>query len=173
MLLKRALLLTAGVIWVAGSTSPLGASGDAIHPDCLDHHEPRLCTRLVEELTAELGRLNEAFGTRDAGQLAAFYREDAILYVGSAGRFFRGRAEIESGFFAPLVATINSATVDLSAFHFRVSSPDLLVIYGSPTTVVTFTDGTTVTLPPLPQTLTWVRQGGDRARPFLVLTDQE
>jgi hypothetical protein len=36
-----------------------------------------------------------------------------------------------------------------------------------------FKDGSIVTLPPLPQTLTWVRQGGDRSRPFVALTDHE
>jgi len=61
----------------------------AIHPDCLDHPQPQLCSRVAEELTEELGRFNEAFN------------------------------------------------------------------------------------PPLPQTLTWVRQGGGRARPFVVLTDRE
>ena len=149
------------------------AHGGSLHPDCLDHHQPRLCTRVVEELTEELGRFNEAFASPDPNQLAAFYHEDAILYVGSTGRFFRGRDEIRNDFFAPLVAGINSATVDISAFHFQVISPNLVILYGSPTSVVTFKDGSTVTLPPLPQTLTWVREGGDRARPFVVLTDHE
>lgn len=149
------------------------APANRIHPDYLDHHEPRLCTRVVDELMAELGRFNEAFSAPDPDQLAIFFHEDAILFVGSTGRFFRGRDEIRNDFFAPLVADIDSATVDISVFHYRVISPNLVVLYGSPTTVVTFRDGSTVTLPPLPQTLTWVRQGGDRAQPFVILTDHE
>ena len=144
-----------------------------LRPDCFDHPQPRLCTRVVEELTEELERFNEAFNPPDADQLAAFYHEDAILFVGSTGRFFRGHDEIRDEFFAPLVADLESAVVDLSEFRFRVISPNLVILYGSPSTVVTFKDGSVVTLPPLPQTLTWVRQGGDPSRPFAVLADHE
>jgi uncharacterized protein (TIGR02246 family) len=167
-MLTRMLFAIAGVVLLATPARP-----DPIHPDCLDHHEPRLCARVVEELVAELDGFNEAFNPPDADQLAAFYHEDAILFVGSTGRFFRGREEIRNEFFAPLVAGISQAVVDVSAFRFRVVSPDLVILYGSPATVVTFKDGSVVTLPPLPQTLTWVRQGGDRSRPFVVLTDHE
>jgi ketosteroid isomerase-like protein len=149
------------------------AGAGPVHPDCLDHHQPRLCTRVVEELAEELGKFNEAFNPPDADQLAAFYHEDAILFVGSTGRFFRGHDEIRDEFFAPLVADLESAVVDLSVFHFQVISSNLVVLYGSPATVVTFKDGSVVTLPPLPQTLTWVRQGGDRSRPFVALADHE
>lgn len=95
-------------------------SGRSIHPDCLDHPQPRLCTRVIEELTEELGRFNEAFNPPDLDQLATFYHEDAVLYVGSTGRFFRGRDEIRNEFFAPFVAAFDSATVDTSAFRFQV-----------------------------------------------------
>jgi uncharacterized protein (TIGR02246 family) len=124
-------------------------------------------------LTAELDRFNDAFGSQDADELAAFFHEDAVLFVDMNGRFFRGRDEIRNDFFAPLVAGILEATVDISAFHFRVINPNLVVLYGSPTTVVTFKDGSKLTLPPLPQTLTWARQGGDKTRPFVILTDHE
>ena len=167
-MLIRVLFATAGVLLFTTPAMPA-----TIHPDCLDHHEPRLCTRVVEELTEELGVFNEAFNPPDADQLAAFYHEDAILFVGSAGRFFRGRDEIRNEFFAPLVAGVSHAVVDVSAFRFQVISPNLAILYGSPTTVVTFKDGSVVTLPPLPQTLTWVRQGGDSSRPFVVLADHE
>lgn len=184
---SRNLLATACVILMStlampvtashGLTGPLDGEGNVqaspIHPDCANHHQPELCTRVIEELTEELGRFNEAFSPPDADQLAAFFHEDAILFVGSTGRFFRGREEIRNDFFAPLVAGISSASVDISAFHFQVISPNLVVLYGSPTTVVTFPDGSVLTLPPLPQTLTWVRQGGDQTRPFVVLTDHE
>jgi uncharacterized protein (TIGR02246 family) len=133
---------------------------------------PRLCNRVVQELEAELDRFNDAFGSADADKLAVFFHKDAILFVDTNGRFFRGRDEIRNAFFAPLVADILDATVDISAFHFRVIGPNLVVLFGSPTTVVTFRDGTTVTLPPLPQTLTWAREG-DRTRPFVILTDHE
>ena len=160
-----------------GPPAPLAGTGSSgsgpIHPDCLDHQHPRLCTRVVEELTEELGRFNEAFNPPDADQLAAFYHEDAILFVGSTGRFFRGQDEIRNEFFAPLVADVSQAAVDMSAFHFQVISPNLVILYGSPGTVVTFRDGSVVNLPPLPQTLTWVRQGGDRSRPFVVVADHE
>jgi hypothetical protein len=82
-------------------TEPLAGETEAgagpIHPDCLDHRQPRICTRVVEELIEELGRFNEAFNPPDADQLAAFYHEDAILFVGSTGRFFRGHDEIRDG----------------------------------------------------------------------------
>jgi ketosteroid isomerase-like protein len=149
------------------------ASAGPIHPDCLDHYQPRMCTRVVEELTEELGRFNEAFSPPDIDRLAAFYHEDAILFVGSTGRFFRGQDEIRDEFFAPLAAGVENAVVDLSAFRFQVISAHLIILYGSPTTTVTFKDGTVVTLPPLPQTLTWVRQGGDPSRPFVALADHE
>src|SRR6185295_11639340 len=167
---RNALLAAAcGMLMTVSASSGAGA----IHPDCVDNHQPQVCTRVVEDLLAELGAFNAAFNPPDADRLAAFYHEDAILFVGSAGRFFRGHDEIRDEFFAPLVAGITGATVDISAFHFQVISPNLAILYGSPTTVVTFPDGSVVTLPPLPQTLTWVRQGGDRARPFVVLTDHE
>lgn|GEM_PF-6683760 len=145
-----------------------------VHPDCQDNHEPRLCTRVVAELRAELDRFNEAFSAPDAARLAAFYHPKAILYDNSIGRFFRGRDEIRDDYFAPLVTLISSATVDASAFHYQVVSPDLIVLYGSPTAVVTFKNGDTVTLPPRPQTLTWVRStDDDQAKPFVIISDQE
>jgi len=143
-----------------------------INPDCVNHQTPRLCNRVVQELTSELDRLNDAFGSGNADELAAFYHQSAILFVDSTGRFFRGRDEIRNDFFAPLISGILDAKVDISAFHFRVIGPNLVVLFGSPATVVTFKDGSTVTLPPLPQTLTWVRQG-DRTRPFAIITDHE
>jgi ketosteroid isomerase-like protein len=148
-------------------------SDGPVHPDCVDHRQPRLCGRVVEELARELDLFNGAFDPPDVDQLAAFYHDDAILFVDSVGRFFRGRDAIRNEFFAPLAAQIDHATVDLSAFNYRVISPYLVILYGSPTTVVTFQDGSVVTLPPLPQTLTWVRQGGDRSRPFVVVADHE
>src|SRR5262249_33854231 len=157
-----------------GSERSAQTSGGDIHPDCANHHAPRLCNRVVEELTSELDRLNDAFGSTNADELAAFYHDDAILFVDSVGRFFRGHDEIRNDFFAPLVTGILDAKVDISAFHFRVIDPNLVVLFGSPTTVVTFKDGSTVTLPPLPQTLTWARaRPGDRTRPFVILTDHE
>jgi ketosteroid isomerase-like protein len=176
MLSPREPFATAGVILLLTLAMPgtaNSASAGPIHPDCLDHQQPRLCTRVVEELTEELGSFNAAFSHPDADRLAAFYHEDAILFVGSTGRFFRGRDEIRDEFFAPLVAGIENAFVDPAAFRFQVISANLIVLYGSPTTTVTFKDGSVVTLPPLPQTLTWVRQGGDPSSPFVVLTDHE
>jgi uncharacterized protein (TIGR02246 family) len=166
---KMALIATFCIALLVSGKSHAGS----IHADCVDHDQPQLCTRVVEELTAELGHFNDAFGSQNADELAAFFHEDAILFVGSTGRFFRGRDEIRNDFFVPLVAGILDAKVDISAFHYRVVGPNLVILYGSPTTMVTFKDGSTVTLPPLPQTLTWVRQGGDRSRPFVALTDHE
>jgi hypothetical protein len=183
---RRILLSTVGLVLMIAlaiqptatarsQADPLDGAGKAeiIHPDCLDDHQPRQCTRLVNELTAELERFNEVFADPDPDKLATFYHEDAILYVVSSGRFFRGRSEIRNDFFVPIVAGIKSATGDISAFRFQVNSPNLIVTYGSPTATVTFSDGSTVRLPPLPQTLTWVRQGGDRSQPFVILTDHE
>jgi ketosteroid isomerase-like protein len=147
------------------------SDGD-VHPDCASHPQPRLCNHVVEELTAELDLFNDAFASQDADELAAFFHEDAILFVDNVGRFFRGRNEMSNDFFAPLIDSILNATVDTSVFRYRVIGPNLVVLFGSPTTVVTFKDGSTVTLPPLPQTLTWMRQG-DPARPFVILTDHE
>ncbi len=150
----------------------LAQANAGVHPDCANHRQPRLCNHVIEELTTELDLFNDAFASQDADQLAAFFHEDAILFVDSVGRFFRGRNEIRNDFFVPLIDGILNATVDTSVFHYRVIGPNLVVLFGSPTTVVTFKDGSTVTLPPLPQTLTWMRQG-DLARPFVILTDHE
>jgi len=174
MLSPRKPFATVIVILLLTLAMPGTANGEITEPrDCLDHQQPRLCSRVVEELMEELDRLNEAFNPPDADRLAAFYHEDAILFVGSTGRFFRGREEIRDEFFAPLAAGVENAVVDLSAFHFQVISANLVILYGSPTTTVTFKDGSVVVLPPLPQTLTWVRQGGDPAIPFVAVADHE
>ena len=65
------------------------ADAGAIHSDCLDDSTPRLCGCVDEELTAELERFNEAFATLGPDQLAAFYHQDAMLFVGGTSRFFR------------------------------------------------------------------------------------
>lgn len=83
------------------------------------------------------------------------------------------RVRVDAGVILVLVLAIPHATVDVSAFSYRVISPNLVLLYGSPTTTVTFADGSVVTLPPLPQTLAWVRQGGDPSRPFVVVADHE
>lgn len=147
--------------------------GGPLHPDCLDHQQPRFCTRIVAELLERLEQFNEAFAAPQAEQLATFYHEEAILFVGSTGRFFRGREAIRDEFFTPFIVDLASANVDLTAFHFQVLSANLVMVYGAPRAVVTFKDGSTVTLPPLPQTLTWVRQRGERQHSFVILADHE
>ncbi|MGH8549203.1 MAG: hypothetical protein ACRERU_11505 [Methylococcales bacterium] len=75
------LMMVPAVTPAAGSglTEPFGneagTRAGSIHADCVDHNQPRLCTRVVEALTAELDRFNEAFADPDADQLAAFYHE--------------------------------------------------------------------------------------------------
>ena len=156
------------------SAGARGHGDTAIHPDCQGNREPRKCTRVVEELRTELDHFNEVFSAPDAAGLAAFYHKKAILYDGSVGRFFRGRDEIRDDYFAPLVTLISGATVDVSAFHYQVINPDLVILYGSPTAVVTFKDSSTMSLPPKPQTLTWVRgDDDDQSRPFVIISDQE
>lgn len=170
MALISALAVTSKANSAAQPSVDISRPEASIHVDCLDHDQPRLCSRVVEELIADLGHFNEAFSPPNLDRLAKFFHEDAVVF--SNGRFFVGRDEITNDFFAPLVTGILNATVDISAFHFRVIGPNLVILFGSPATVVTFKDGSTVTLPPLPQTLTWARQG-DRLRPFVILTDHE
>lgn len=110
---NRVLLLTIGLTLMTLPAAPHAASSrvikpfddtanthaSSIHIDCMDHPQPQLCIRLVEELITELGRFNEAFSTPDLDELAAFFHEDAILFVDTTGRFFRGRDEIRNDFF--------------------------------------------------------------------------
>ncbi len=187
MMLRRTLLATLRVmLMIALGLSLTVSSGLAeppdgtarggfgsIHADCLEHRLPRFCSHIIAEILEELDRFNGFFAAPDADRLAEFYHEDAILFVGSTGRFFRGREAIRNEFFVPLVAEIIQATVDVTAFRFQVLSANLIIVYGAPMAVVTFKDGSTVTLPPLPQTLTWVRQYGNRTHPFVILADHE
>jgi hypothetical protein len=96
MLIKTALgalLLTTLAMPVtadSGRLAPLDGEGkagaDPIHADCLDHHQPRLCTRVIQELTEELGRFNEAFNPPDVDELAAFYHEAAPFHWYTRGQ---------------------------------------------------------------------------------------
>lgn len=124
---KRIHIATFGITVIIGSVAPArlnsgAAPAASIHSDCVDHHQPQLCTRVVEGLIAELGRFNEAFNPPDLDRLATFYHQDAVVFT--RGRFFVGRDEIRNELLTPLVAGITGATVDISAFRFQVISDD-------------------------------------------------
>src|SRR5215510_8923484 len=171
---KRILIATVGMvlITVLAMTSNVNSEGRPhgdIHVDCFDHDQPQLCTRVVEELIADLGHFNEAFNPPDLDRLAKFFHEDAIVF--SRGRFFVSREEIKTELLTPLVAGVSGATVDISAFWFQVINPNLVIAYGSPRTTITLPGGGTVTLPPLTQSNTWIRQSEGGERSFVLLTD--
>ena len=178
---KRILIATLGMALIVvlavtfQSNSEAAASAGvrsltgSIHVDCLDHDRPQLRSRVIEELITELGRFNEAFNPPNLDRLATFYHQDAV--VSSRGRFFVGRDEIRNELLTPLVSGITGATVDISAFRFQVISPNLVIAYGSPSTVTTLSGGGTVTLPPLTQSHTWIRQSDGGERRFVLLTN--
>jgi hypothetical protein len=73
---------------------------------------------------------------------------------------------------APFAAAIASATLDWSPFHYQVIGPNLVVTYGAIPAAGTLKNGIAITQPPLPQTLTWIRNPEhDPLRPFVVVSD--
>ena len=87
---------------VHSEAEPSGLRRPDVHIDCLDHNQPRLCTRVVDELLADLGRFNDAFNPPNLDRLAKFFHEDPLVF--SNGRLFDGRHEIRTELLTPLVA---------------------------------------------------------------------
>ena len=148
-----------------------------IHPDCKTSTFPEVCTRMVNQIIGELTFFNEVFangGSNEAAQAAEFYHPLATLYTNASGRFYIGRQDIERNFFVPFVAVIKTAKVNFESFHYSVIDFETVVAYGSLTANGTFKDGTTFMQPPLPQTVTFVRNARyDAKRPFLIISDHE
>ncbi len=163
-------LVVAGVLAAA---SPL----PQIHPDCVASQAPVLCTVTVNQIIQELNYFNQVFsipGAQGAAQAALFYHPDAVLYTKATDSFYVGRQAIQNTYFAPLFSTIRGAKVDVSALHFAVIDFDSVVVYGRPGATITLPDGTVLNAPPLPQTLTFVRNPQyDPKRPFVMMQDQE
>lgn len=145
-----------------------------IHPDCKNNPSPELCTDMVNDLITELSNFNQAFITPNAEEAGSFYHPRATLYTSATGHFFIGREDILNSYLKPSFPTFRSANVDISKFHFSVISPTVIVSYGAVPTTITLPSGSILQLPPLPQTLTWIRnENMEHKRPFLITSDQE
>ena len=148
-----------------------------IHPDCKNSEFPEVCTKMVHDLIGELGYFNQVFAAGapdEAAQAAAFYHPLATLYTIASGKFYVGRKDIEQNYFTPFVSLVRSAKVNFETFHYSVIDFDTIVAYGSLTATGVLKDGTTFTQPPLPQTVTFVRNHRfDLKRPFLIISDHE
>jgi hypothetical protein len=168
--------LMAARIWIAAIVTFGGvahADERPIHPDCTNNPHPELCTEMVNDLLTELGKFNEAFISPNLQEAADYYHPRAILYT-AATNFLIGRESIKNTLLAPLFAAIRTASVDFHKFHFSVISPSMIVSYGALPATIVLSNGTTLQQPPLPQTLTWIRnESFDRKRPFLITSDHE
>ena len=166
-------------LFMIGTALTVSASGapPQIHPDCMTSQTPVLCTSIVDQLLNELGYFNQVFLAPDASSAAAaadFYHEDAVLYTKASDLFYVGRTSIERDYFAPFLSVVKTARVNFEALHFMVVNPEMVIVYGRPTASLTLLDGTMLTQPPLPQTLTFVRNPRhDPKRPFVIVADQE
>lgn len=175
--LKTKLLVSTAALLLAGGLC--SAEDDdhrnlTIHPDCMQNPNPYLCTDMVTELLAELAAFNDAFIVPNATEAAAFYHQRATLYTSANNTFYIGHSDILSLFFVPFVAALKTASVDFRPFHFSVISPSVIVSYGRLPASLVLANGTSATQPPLPQTVTWVRnEQYDRKRPFLIISDHE
>ncbi len=151
------------------------AEQQQIHPDCVMTRTPVLCTATVNQILKELDYFNAVFaGTNVAVEAAAFYHERATLYTKASDTFYIGRDQILTNYFAPFVANIAKAHVDIQFLRFQYIDPETVIVWGRPTASVVLKDGTMLTQPPLPQTLTFVRnERYDPKRPFVILADQE
>jgi hypothetical protein len=155
-------------------SSALNTDSPSIHPDCADSKHPQKCTKIVNQIQEELALFNQAFNPPNLDEIVKFYHPEVIHYISSTGRFYRGRTQLRNEFIAPFLGVVSNAELDFSPFHFRVVSPDLVITYGAIPGVIHLNDGSTVVQPPLPQTVTWVRNDeDDPSRPFVVIADHE
>jgi len=153
------------------------AAPPQIHPDCVTSQIPVLCTITVNQLLQELAYFNQVFLAPDASSPAAaadFYHADAVLYTKASDTFYVGHKSIQDDYFAPFLSIVKTAHVNVEALHFKMIDFDTVVVYGRPTASLTLKDGTMLTQPPLPQTLTFIRNPRfDPKRPFVIIADQE
>jgi ketosteroid isomerase-like protein len=161
-----ATVVSFGVTAAASSESP-----GPIPADCSDNPLPSVCGRVVAQIQAELNDFNRAFNPPNPDTLAAFYHEQAILYV--HGTAYRGKTEIRNGFFVPFANTFSSGTVDTSAFRYQVIGESKVITYGALTAEAIFTNGHPFHQPPLPQSLVWVRNDRADGPRFVIISDHE
>ena len=154
-----------------GVSVPVSAAPDNfIHPDCMGNDKPHQCTRAIENLTAELQSVNAAYANPTVDGLASYYHPLIIHYVRSTRTFARGQAELRQQILEPFVAAVESATLDFSGVRYRYVHPDLVIAYGRVPGQARLRNGVLVAQPPLPQTMTWIRnRGQDHERPFLLV----
>jgi hypothetical protein len=159
---------------LAGLASSAVRAELPIHPDCKDNNHPVLCTAMVNDLLEELALANKSFETPNPAAFAEFFHPEATLYVGATSMFFVGRDSIKNNFLIPSFVGVRSASVDFKLFRFAVISPTIIVSYGKLTATIVLDNGLIIKQPPLPQTLTWVRNDRfDRKKPFLITSDHE
>src|ERR1035438_3388027 len=150
------------------------ADGFTLQPDCQNNPYPSLCNDMVNQLIGELTSFNAVFAHPNAEQAAAFYHPLASLYTTATGQFYIGRDNIQNNYFVPFVASIAHASVNFSTFHYSVIDYNTIVTYGALAASGVLKNGTAFTQPPLPQTLTWVRNDRyDPTHPFLIVSDHE
>jgi hypothetical protein len=107
-------------------------------------------------------------------EIVTFCHEKVIHYISAAGIWVRGRQQLRNVFWAPFAALITGGSLDWSPYHYQVLGPDLVVTYGAIPAMGSLKSGGTFTQPPLPQTVTWIRNPAhDPLRPFLVISDHE
>jgi hypothetical protein len=146
----------------------------ASHADCQASPYPSICNNMIDQLVGELNAFNAVLRSPDARELTAFYHPQAVLYVGSLGRFYVGREDILNNYFVPLAAAFASGSIDFTALHFSVTDFNTIVVYGSPTATGFFKNGAPFSQPPLPQSLVLVRNTSyDPVHPFLIVSDHE
>ena len=174
--IRASLAIALGCALWAGSHSVARADDPPfrqIDPDCMDNASPHVCTEVVAEIKDELNRYNQALNPVNVDEVMKFYHPQLIHYVSAMGRWFRGRDDFRDNFIAPWAQSMTSVALDLSQFHYRVVTPNLVIAYGAIPGVLNLKNGTTV-MQTLPQTVTLVRNPDyDLARPFVVIANHE
>ncbi len=167
-------IVLACALW-AGSHSLARADDPpfTIDPNCVDNASPHVCTEVVAEVKAELNLYNQALNPVNVDEIMKFYHPQLIHYVSTIGRWFRGRDDFRNNFIAPWAQAMDRVTLDLSQFHYRVVSPNLVIAYGAIPGVLRLKNGTSF-MQTLAQTITLVRNPDyDPGHPFVVIANHE
>jgi hypothetical protein len=171
------LLLGAAFLALGGSLFSARADDSPrrpVHPDCTDNPNPQMCTETITELRSELDQFNQFLNPPNVDEIMKFYHEDVIHYISAAGIWIRGRQQLRNLFWAPFSALITGGSFDWSPYHYQVIGPNLVVTYGAIPATGYLKSGGTLSQPPLPQTVTWIRNPEhDPLRPFVVISDHE
>jgi hypothetical protein len=166
-------LARSGVL-LAGLASSAVRAEMAIHPDCKDNRHPVLCTTMVNDLIEELVLVNRTFETVNPLALVEFFHPEAVAYTGATSTFYVGLDSIKNDFLIPAFRGVRTASIDFHLFRFSVISPSVIVTYGKLTATIVLDNGLIIKQPPLPQTVTWVRNDRfDRKKPFLITSKHE